>query len=129
MNKLYLFIFFTFSFGSILAQSMTITMPEKVITLYGVIEFENIYDGDFYYKIKVLNGSQTNIDELWINAGSTGEDINELKCFCESPGELTEGDKFIALVVESERVYFNYETENEEKKNCFRPIIMKKIHQ
>lgn len=112
---------------SIKAQGTTITIPENAITVYGTIISEDLYDGDFYYSVKILDGSLTNITELWINAGSEGEDLNAVNCVCESAGDLMGGEKFIAIVIKSERMSFNYETGDESAIPCYRPVFMKRL--
>ena len=113
---------------SIKAQGTTITIPENAITVYGTIISEDLYDGDFYYSVKISEGNLTNITRLWITSGSAREDLNEVNCVCESysEGEL-EGEKFIAIVTESECLRLNYETGDEYTIPCYRPVFMKRL--
>ena len=126
-NFFYLITFWIGTYTAIQAQENTITIPENAITVYGTIISEDLYDGDFYYSVKILDGSLTNITELWINAGSEGEDLNAVNCVCESAGDLMGGEKFIAIVIKSERMSFNYETGDESAIPCYRPVFMKRL--
>jgi len=40
---------------------------------------------------------------------------------------LMEGEKFIAIVIKSERMSFNYETGEESAIQCYRPLFMKRL--
>jgi len=128
MKKLlFLITFWIGTYTAIQAQENTITIPENAITIYGTIISEDLYDGDFYYSVKISEGRLTNITELWINAGSEGEDLNAVNCVCESAGDLMGGEKFIAIVIKSERMSFNYETGEESEIQCYRPLFMKRL--
>ena len=128
MKKLTLFTFLTISvLGSIRAQVSSVSIPDNAITVYGTVDFEGLYDGDFFYGVKITEGQLTNVTQLWINAGSNGEDMNKVDCVCESAGNMNEGDKFIALVIKSERMSFNQVTGEESAETCYRPILMRKL--
>ena len=105
-----------------------ITIPEDAITVYGVMKFQDQYDGDDYYYVEILEGSLTNVTTLWLYAGNTGEDINAVKCICPPFNDSDlEGEKFIAIVIKSERTSENMEYGGISTMPCYRPIFLKRL--
>jgi len=75
-----------------------------------------------------LEGSLTNITELWLYAGNIGKDINAVNCICPPFNDSDlEGEKFIAIVIKSERTMENMEYGGIDTLPCYRPIFLKRL--
>ena len=81
--------------------------------------------GDHYYEVEILEGSLTNVPELWLSAG-WGKDINAVNCICPNDSDL-EGEKFIAIVIKSECSHENMEYGGISTMPCYRPIFLKQL--
>jgi hypothetical protein len=104
------------------------TIPENAITVYGVIKSEQFFDYDHWYEVKILEGSLTNITELYLSAYNTGEDINYVNCICPpSDDSDLEGAKFIAIVIKSERSMTNDAYGGIMTFPCYRPLFLKRL--
>lgn len=128
MKKIILFALFVLRvMGTMLAQQ-EISIPNSATAVYGTVELEAMYEGDYYYVVNITEGELTFVNQIWINGGSSNADMEDpfrIDCACDSYFE--EGDKFIAVLVKSERVGLSMADGEEFKEECYRPLIMKKL--
>lgn len=131
MKKIILLALFVLGVMGTMQAQQEISIPNNADTVYGTVELEVMYDGDYYYMVNITEGELTFVNQIWINSGSSNADMNDpfrIDCDCDSYFE--EGDEFIAVLVKSERVGLSMEDGevvgkfNEE---CYRPLIMKKL--
>ena len=128
MKKIILLALFVLGVMGTMQAQQEISISNNADTVYGTVELEVMYDGDYFYVVKITEGELTFVNQIWINGGSSNADMEDpFRIDCDCDDYFEEGDKFIAVLVKSERVGLSMEDGEKFNEECYRPLIMKKL--